>query len=161
MLQQRGTVTTRPIESGDEARWRSLWEGYNAFYEREIAEKVTETTFARFLDPDDVVQAAVAVSPEGHILGFTTWMPHRSTSSIEDVVYLQDLFVDPSIRNGGAGRALIEHVYAEARRAKSPKVYWHTQIHNHRAQVSLTGQTHFALTRLCRFDHTIPQLLRC
>jgi GNAT superfamily N-acetyltransferase len=38
--------------------------------------------------------------------------------------------LDPSVRGGGVGRALIEHVYAEAHRAKSPRVYWLTHQTN-------------------------------
>jgi GNAT superfamily N-acetyltransferase len=49
---------------------------------------------------------------------------------IEDVCYLQDLFTAPEARGLGVGRALIEHVYAEAAKAGSRRVYWQTHEAN-------------------------------
>ena len=133
----------RPVQRSDEIAWRNLWDQYNIFYKRTVPEKVTETTFARFLDPNVRMYSAVAVSAandddnkkEGHIIGLVTWYPHPSTSSIEEDVYLHDLFVDPGARNEGAGRLLIEHVYEHAKGIRAGSVYWHTQFFNHRAQL--------------------------
>jgi GNAT superfamily N-acetyltransferase len=43
------------------------------------------------------------------------------------------LFVADNARGGGVGRALIEHVYAEARRRGASRVYWSTHESNHNA----------------------------
>jgi GNAT superfamily N-acetyltransferase len=43
---------------------------------------------------------------------------------------LQDLFTAPDARGLGVGRALIEHVYDEAARAGSRRVYWQTHESN-------------------------------
>jgi len=48
----------------------------------------------------------------------------------EDVVYLQDLYVSEAARGTGAGRALIEAVYAAADANGTPSVYWLTQDFN-------------------------------
>ena len=58
---------------------------------------------------------------------------HRSTWTTGDYCYLQDLFVADDARGGGVGRALIEHVYAEARRRGASRVYWSTHESNHNA----------------------------
>ena len=130
----------RPIRKEDEASWRNLWEQYNEFYKRTIPENVTKTTFARFLDDKVRMFAAVAVDPadDKKLLGFVHWYPHASTSSIDEIVYLHDLFVDPATRNSGTGRALIEHVYEHAKTIPASAVYWHTQYFNHRAQLLYT-----------------------
>ncbi|KAI4159624.1 MAG: hypothetical protein LQ342_006462 [Letrouitia transgressa] len=126
----------RPVQKEDEASWRNLWQQYNEFYERTVPEEVTKTTFARFLDDKVRIYGAVAVdSTDGKIVGFVTWYPHPSTSSVEEVVYLHDLFVDPNARNAGTGRQLIEHVNEHARTIPAESVYWHTQYFNHRAQL--------------------------
>ncbi|HEU0317849.1 MAG TPA: GNAT family N-acetyltransferase, partial [Solirubrobacteraceae bacterium] len=44
--------------------------------------------------------------------------------------YLEDLFVARAARGGGAGRALIEAVYAAADARGADRVYWHTQEFN-------------------------------
>ncbi|MEO0360551.1 MAG: GNAT family N-acetyltransferase, partial [Pseudomonadota bacterium] len=46
----------------------------------------------------------------------------------------QDLYVDETVRGTGAGRALIEAVYAAADAAGAPSVYWLTQDFNHTAR---------------------------
>lgn len=136
------SITIRTIAASDEKTWRAQWHAYNEFYHRteRITEKITATSFSRFLDEKSPIQCAVAVpaSNAEELLGFVTWYPHPSTATVEDIVYLNDLFVDPSSRNGGVGRKLIEHVYAEADKAGTGHVYWHTQFFNHRAQLLYT-----------------------
>jgi len=44
--------------------------------------------------------------------------------------YLQDLFTSEAARGQGVGRALIEGVYAKAREAGAPRVYWQTHETN-------------------------------
>ena len=146
------SVTTRPIAKDDEEVWKGLWEQYNQFYKRTIAPEVTKKTYERFLDDSVKMHAAVAVDPDSDkVVGFAHWYPHPSTSLIEDVVYLHDLFVDPSTRNKGAGRALIEHVYDHSKKELgAASVYWHTQYFNHRAQllyVNVANRTDFVQYR--------------
>ena len=142
------SIQIRPIQKDDEAAWRDLWRQYNEFYKRTVSEEVTKTTFSRFLDDKVRIYGAVAVDSQSNnkIIGFATWYPHPSTSSIEETVYLHDLFVDPSSRNAGTGRKLIEHVYESAKEMGAASVYWHTQYFNHRAQllyVNVADRTDF------------------
>lgn len=130
----------RAITKEDESAWRGLWDQYNHFYERTpFPEEVTATTFARFLDDNVRMYAAVAEDVEtNRMIGFVTWYPHPNTATIEEIVYLNDLFVDTTVRNHGAGRALIEHVCQHAKTIPATKVYWLTQHFNHRAQLLYT-----------------------
>ena len=146
------SIQIRPVQKADEASWRKLWQQYNEFYKRTIPEEVTSTTFARFLDDKVRMYGAVAVdsSDNDKLLGFVNWYPHPSTSSIEEVVYLHDLFVDPNSRKAGIGRKLIEHVYAHAKTIPAKSVYWHTQYFNHAAQllyVKVADRTDFVQYR--------------
>ena len=67
-------------------------------------------------------------------MGLTHYLFHRHGWRIENVVYLQDLYVDPEVRGTGAGRALIEAVYRAADEAGCPSVYWLTQDFNSTAR---------------------------
>jgi GNAT superfamily N-acetyltransferase len=55
---------------------------------------------------------------------------HRSTWTVGNYCYLQDLFTAPEARGKGAGRALIEAVYERAKAAGASRVYWLTQEDN-------------------------------
>ena len=100
----------------------SLWDGYNAFYERSgptaLAPEITAMTWSRFFDAYEPVHALVA-ERGGKLLGLTHYLFHRSTTAIEPNCYLQDLFTDPAARVKGVGRALIK---ACTNRQDSPDV---------------------------------------
>jgi GNAT superfamily N-acetyltransferase len=127
------SLTIRPIARADHAQWLPLWDGYNAFYGREgdtaLDPAITATTWERFFDVDEPVHALVA-ERAGRLLGLTHYLFHRSTTALAESCYLQDLFTTVAARGQGVGRALIEAVYEEARRAGSPRVYWQTHETN-------------------------------
>lgn len=125
-----GTVTVRPLEARDEAEWRRLWTGYLEFYETSVPEEVYKTYFQRLLGDDPQDYHGLIAEVDGKPVGLTHYLFHRHGWRIENVVYLQDLYVDPEIRGTGAGRALIEAVYAAADAAGCPSVYWLTQDFN-------------------------------
>ena len=110
----------------------SLWESYQRFYEVDIPEAVTLNTWARFLDPVEPMFAALAMVGE-QASGVVHSIYHRSAWAMSDHCYLQDLFVADYARGNGIGRALIEYVYADAKRRGASRVHWLTQESNHDA----------------------------
>ncbi|HSZ34900.1 MAG TPA: GNAT family N-acetyltransferase [Puia sp.] len=126
-------IIIRPIELRDYIQWIALWLGYNAFYGRfgktALDPEITKTTWDRFFDESEPVYALVA-ELNGKLVGMTHFLFHRSTSALNPVCYLQDLFTDPDIRGKGIGRALIESVYEQAKGAGSSRVYWLTHETN-------------------------------
>ena len=129
-------ILIRPVADADFDHWLPLWLGYNQFYGRHgetaLAEEITRTTWARFLDPAEPVHALVAEA-DGRMAGLAHYLYHRSTTSIGLSCYLQDLYTDASLRGRGIARQLIEAVYAQARAAGSPRVYWQTHETNQTA----------------------------
>jgi len=120
----------RALREDDRREWQPLWDGYNLFYERpDFPNEITEATWARFFDTAEPMFAAVA-ELDGKVVGLVHYLYHRSTTTIEPVCYLQDLFTAPEARGLGVGRALIEHVYREAAGAGSRRVYWQTHENN-------------------------------
>jgi Acetyltransferases len=129
-------ILIRVVEPQDFPQWKTLWDGYNAFYGREgetaLPEAVTRTTWARFLDRDEPMHALVATHA-GQLLGLAQFLFHRSTISVEPTCYLQDLFTVERARSQGVGRSLIEEVCRCASNAGSRRVYWQTHETNETA----------------------------
>jgi GNAT superfamily N-acetyltransferase len=126
-------VEVRPVQRADFPDWKQLWDGYNAFYGRvgdtALAPDITLMTWARFFDVYEPMHALVA-AVSGRIVGLTHFLYHRSTIQIPPTCYLADLFTADAVRGRGVGRALISAVYAHAKRAGSPRVYWQTHETN-------------------------------
>jgi GNAT superfamily N-acetyltransferase len=128
-----GELSVRFVVREDYQQWLPLWDGYNAFYGRSgataLSPEITGMTWARFFDAYEPVHGLVAES-DGQLLGLTHYLFHRSTTAIEPVCYLQDLFTSNAARGRGIGRALINRVYEQARLAGSSRVYWQTHQTN-------------------------------
>src|SRR6185437_10433292 len=71
-----------------------------------LAREITDMTWSRFFDAYEPVHALVAEA-DGELLGLAHYLFHRSTTAIEPVCYLQDLFTAQAARGQGVGRALI------------------------------------------------------
>lgn len=123
-------TTIRPLRAVDEADWRRLWTGYLEFYETSVPEEVYRTTFARLLSGEPHEFHGLVAERGGRLIGLAHYLFHRHCWRVENVIYLQDLYVEPEARGSGAGRALIEAVYAAADAAGCPTVYWLTQDFN-------------------------------
>jgi GNAT superfamily N-acetyltransferase len=94
-----------------------------------LPEVITQATWDRFHIQTEPVHALVAV--EGTlVVGLVHYLFHRSTTRLNEVCYLQDLFTRPSHRGLRIAQKLIEAVYAAAREAGSSRVYWQTQATN-------------------------------
>lgn len=112
--------------------WLPLWQGYLTFYRATLPEATTQESFRRMLDASEPTHGALAIV-DGQALGLVHWIFHRSNWSTGDYCYLQDLYVAEAARGKGLGRALIEHVYAEAARQGASRVYWLTHETNQTA----------------------------
>lgn len=127
------TLIIRPLRREDQAQWRPLWDGYNAFYGRvgatALPEEIIATTWERIFDPVEPVHAFVA-ELHGQVVGLVHYLFHRSTTRLNDVCYLQDLFTLESLRGKGVGRQLIHAVYEAAKKQGSSRVYWQTHTTN-------------------------------
>ena len=73
---------------------------------------------------------AIVAERDGRVVGLAHYLIQESTSKLTPVCYLQDLFVDPNVRGGGHGRALIEHVADHARARQATRLYWNTHETN-------------------------------
>ena len=122
-------ATIRRGERRDHDDWLRLWRGYQAFYRVDIPAETSRVAWDRLLDPAEPMAGALAVE-DGRAVGLVHSIRHRSTWTVADYCYLQDLFVDGAARGRGLGRMLIEHVYETADAAGCSRVYWLTHETN-------------------------------
>lgn len=130
-------MKVRPLRPEDYDAWLPLWAGYNAFYGRSgataLPDSVTATTWDRFFNPLETVHAHVAELGR-EVVGIVHFLYHRSTTRIEPVCYLQDLYTEPSVRRRGVARALIGSVQEATLAAGAHRVYWQTHVENNQAR---------------------------
>lgn len=127
-------IRIRELRAADKPRWSELWSGYLEFYKCDLPSESTNVVWRRLADPDDQPYGLVALDATDQVVGFVHYHFHLSTWSPAGYCYLEDLFVDPNYRGGGAGRALIEAVYKAADKRGATRVYWHTENTNARAR---------------------------
>jgi len=129
------SVTIRSLKAKDRAKWSSMWTEYLKFYDSEVTIDIREMTFTRLIDPNQKVQNCLVAELNENLVGLVHFIYHAHNWKIEDVCYLQDLFVDSKARRQGVGGALIKKVYAMADLNGTPSVYWMTQDFNANARV--------------------------
>lgn len=127
------TVSTRLVQPSDRPRWSSLWDGYLEFYETVLSAVQTELTWQRLLDPDFGINGIVA-EMDGDVVGLAHYSFTHSTWARNRDLYLEDLFVAPSVRGKGVGRELILALSEIAKDEGSRRVYWETHRDNHTAR---------------------------
>ncbi|MCL4064969.1 GNAT family N-acetyltransferase [Pseudomonas sp. GX19020] len=123
-------IEIRPLRASDEPEWRRLWADYLTFYETSVPEGVYRSSFERLLGDDPQDFSGLIALVDGRPMGLTHFLFHRHGWKIENVCYLQDLYVAPEARGTGLGRKLIEAVYRIADEKGAPGVYWLTQEFN-------------------------------
>ncbi|MFL6611969.1 MAG: GNAT family N-acetyltransferase [Pseudomonas sp.] len=119
----------RRVSADDHAAWLPLWQAYLRFYNTELPDAVSQSTWQRLLDDSEPTHAALAWQGDTAV-GLVHFIYHRSNWSIENSCYLQDLLVAEQTRGTGVGRQLIEFVYSTAKADGCCKVHWLTHETN-------------------------------
>ena len=119
----------RDLDEADKPQWLKLWAGYLSFYEQELAQEQTELTWQRLLHAKDGLHAIVAESA-GDLVGLAHYFWTPSTWQENKDLYLEDLFVSPTVRGNGAGRMLIQALVDICLKAGGSKVHWQTHRSN-------------------------------
>ena len=125
-------IIVTAIRPQDRARWTALWRGYLDFYETELAPEIYEHTWQRLIAEESPIRGLGARlgAADAPLVGITHYLFHAHAWMAREVCYLQDLFVDASVRRRGCGVRLIEEVAALARERGCARLYWTTKQDN-------------------------------
>lgn len=115
------TTTIRPLEPADIPRLFALIREL-ADYER-LPMHIDADGFARGLSASPWVGAALAVDGD-EVVGYALWYPTFSTFRGQSRLFLEDLYVTPSARGRGFGRALLAHVASVAVQQGCEVLHW-------------------------------------
>ena len=142
------SIKIRPITPADKPRWLELFKEYIVFYESKLSDEQYELTWKR-INSDFNITGLLA-EKDGQVVGFTHYIFRPSTWEVEDFCYLEDLYVDPKVRSGGVGRALIKAVEEIAIAKGSKRLYWTTAPDNETARklydkVAITNRVQYKI----------------
>ena len=105
-----------------------LFEGYQAFYHRVHPEGAVRAFLAQRLERGDSVVLLAWQGDEA--VGFTQLYPSFASLSLAPSWILNDLYVEPSVRQGGIARALMEAVRQLAKANGAAEVFLQTAHDN-------------------------------
>lgn len=118
------------------AEWDRLYAGYAQFYKVEQTEEMRDRVWAWLQSPGEEEQGFIAVEETGRIVGLAHFRQFTRPLSASRGGFLDDLFVDPSVRGSGAAQALIAAICEEGRRRGWTVIRWITKDDNYRARAA-------------------------
>jgi len=138
----------------DFARWRALYQGYADFYRVKQPDEAASTVWTWLQDPQHEVRGLLVTDDSGEVVGLAHYRPFSRPLTAGTGCFLDDLFVDPAARGGGAADALL----AELRRIAGGNgwsvVRWITADDNYRGRAKY--DQHATRTTWITYDMSPP-----
>lgn len=128
-----GVSVVRP-QPEHRARWERLYAGYAEFYNVEQTPEMRAKVWSWITDPAHEVECLLAVDRAGEPIGLAHFRAFARPLAASTGGYLDDLFVEPTERGGGAARALIAALAEIAKERGWSVVRWLTADDNYRAR---------------------------
>ena len=128
------SIQTRKANKDDLTAWSKLYDGYASFYKVHMDDQIKERLWDWIHDEQHVIDCFLAVDEHGSPIGFAHIRSMPSPLRGAEVGFLDDLFVDPDYRGGGAAKALFDKLEEHARDKNWPLIRWITADDNYRAR---------------------------
>ena len=123
-------VSVTQITEDDYESWLPLWNANNQGQENE---RVTKITWSRLIDKNHCVNGLVA-KQDKKVIGLLHYILHPVTGHLEDVCYMQDVFIKEDYRRKGIAKKLIQHLQDLGKEGKWARIYWLAEADNYGAQ---------------------------
>jgi GNAT superfamily N-acetyltransferase len=158
LREERGipAIAIRDPLPADWTEWHRMWSENCAHLGVALSQAHDRELWHRIMDPKHPTGALVCGTPDhdGSLLGLAHYVLHPHTFSLKMVCYLEDLWIEPSVRRGGIGRSLIDALVARGKEQDWRRLYWHTEADNLAAR-SLYDRIAPA-TSYVRYDIALP-----
>src|SRR6266446_8144666 len=126
-------MLVRPAERKDRSQLLDLIEGYFAFYHTPFVRPKVEALLD-LLEQDSRLGVQMVAEADGRLQGFASLYACVDTLVADRILVMNDLFVDPSLRNRGIGAALFDASLAYATAHRYARIDWVTAQDNRDAQ---------------------------
>jgi GNAT superfamily N-acetyltransferase len=126
-------VVVRPAEREDRLQLLDLIRGYFAFYRTPFDGPKVEALLD-LLEQAPGLGVQLVADADGRLQGFASLYACVDTLVADRILVMNDLFVDPSLRNHGVGAALFEESLAYATAHGYARLDWVTAEDNRDAQ---------------------------
>jgi GNAT superfamily N-acetyltransferase len=126
-------MLVRLAERKDRPQLLDLIEGYFAFYRTPLARPKVEALLD-LLEQDPSLGVQLVAEADGRLQGFASLYACLDTLVADRILVMNDLFVDPSLRNHGVGAALFDASLAYATAQRYARLDWVTAEDNEDAQ---------------------------
>ena len=123
----------RPLLPDDYDQWRRLFQGYADFYQVTLTKDAVQTNWSWLMDAEHVCTGLVAEQSR-QLIGLAHFRGMPSPLRGQMIAFLDDLFVVPENRSGGAAAAMITAVQTAAKVEGWGVVGWITRENNYRAR---------------------------
>ncbi len=118
----------------DFQRWRALYRGYADFYGVQQSEEAAALVWSWIHDPDNEVACLLVEDERRLVVGLAHYRPFARPLSANTGCYLDDLFIDPDQRGGGAADALLAELAKLAGEKGWSVIRWITADDNYRGR---------------------------
>ena len=145
-------IVIGPFQHSERAAWEKLARGYNDFYETELPDSDYDRAWDRLLQDREI--HGLGARLDDQLIGIAHYLFHASIWR-DHSCYLQDLFVDETVRGQGAARRLLDAVADAARQRGAVRYYWQTKQDNARARALYDKVARFR--GFIRYDYALGQ----
>ena len=124
-------VQVRPLERKDYDNWHPLWQA-NCL--NQISDEVTTETWRRLTNPKENVYGLGVFYDENRAYGFLHYILHPVTGFTQYACYMQDLYIDSTVRRSGYAKRLIWDLNEMGKNENWARIYWFAENDNIAAQ---------------------------
>ncbi|MFP6776483.1 MAG: GNAT family N-acetyltransferase [PS1 clade bacterium] len=118
----------------DQVQWQELYRGYADFYKMPMNEDILSQVWGWIFDEEMEFYALSAKTQDGTMVGFMHYRQMPSPLRGILVGFLDDLYVSPENRGGGAVQSLFKALNEDAKKNNWQYVRWITATDNNRAR---------------------------